>query len=89
MQLVNRPVQAISKFSEDGKVIPLRIRLEGDEQQRITANVSEILYSKDSQFAGIKTIDIGCRVDFEDRTQFLLLRYFLEDHRWVIAQSLL
>lgn len=88
MELVNRSVQAISRFDEDGKIIPLRIRLDGEDQQRITANVSEIIFSKECQFAGIMTIDIGCKVEFEDRIQFLLLRYFLADHRWVIAKPI-
>lgn len=88
VDLINKPIEVISQFNVVGGIIPLRIRIEDGDQQLITAKINEIFYANENQYAGIKTLDYGCRVNIGEREQLLELRYHVEAHRWTIRRGI-
>lgn len=88
MDLINKPIEVISQFDTVGGIIPLRMRIEDVDYQLITAKIKEILYANENQYAGVKTLDYGCRVTIGEREQLLELRYHVEAHRWTIRRGL-
>ncbi|WP_069999456.1 hypothetical protein [Cellulosilyticum sp. I15G10I2] len=86
MDFTNKPIEAISKFNSLGEITPLKIRLENDDQSFVTSTINSIIYVKDNNYAGINTIDYGCKICIEDREQLLELRYFVSDHKWTIRK---
>jgi hypothetical protein len=84
MELNNKPIEAISKFNSLGEITPLKIRLENDDQSIITSAINSIIYIKDNNYAGINTIDYGCKICIDDREQLLELRYHVSTHKWTI-----
>ncbi len=86
MELKNIPVEIISKCNTLGEIVPLRIRLEADQYKRITANITDILYTTENNYAGIKTFEYGCKVMIDEREQLLELRYYVASHKWSIRK---
>ena len=88
MQLTNIPVETISMCNAVGDIVPLRIRIESDNYQLVTASISEILYTNENNFAGVKTFDYCCRAFIDGREQLLELRYHVANHKWTIRKAL-
>ncbi|MDF2612431.1 MAG: hypothetical protein K0S71_217 [Clostridia bacterium] len=88
MQLQNVPIEAISKFNALGDIVPLKIRLEDDNHQLITASINEIVYAVENNFAGVKTFDYCCKAVIGGREQLLELRYHVANHKWIIRRVL-
>ena len=86
MSVVNVPVEMISKCSTLGEMIPIKFRMESTSHEIITAKVDEIVYKKESNFAGVKTFEYGCKINLEGKEQLLELSYQVASHKWVIKK---
>jgi len=86
MSVVNVPVEMISKCSTLGEMIPIKFRMENTCHEIITAKVNEIVYKKESNFAGVKTFEYGCKINLEGKEQLLELSYQVASHKWVIKK---
>ena len=86
MELKNIPVEIISKFNTVGDIVPLRMRIENEEHQLVVATITDILYSTENNYAGIKTFDYGCKVTIDDKERLLELRYSIASHKWSIRK---
>lgn len=86
MELKNIPVEIISKFNTVGDIVPLRMRIEDEEHQLVVATITDILYSTENNYAGIKTFDYGCKVTIDERERLLELRYCIASHKWSIRK---
>jgi hypothetical protein len=82
------PIETISKFNTVGNIVPLRLRLEDEEHRLITVNITDIIYSTENNFAGVKTFDYGCKVIINEREQLLEIRYHVAAHKWTIRKVL-
>lgn len=88
MNLRNIPIEVISQFNVMGDIIPLKFRMESIDHVWMIARINEILYVTENQFAGIKTLDYGCKVVLEEREQCIELRYHVDQHKWTIRKDL-
>lgn len=86
MPALNVPVEMISKCSTLGEMIPIKFRIENKNHEMMTALVQEVVYQKESHFAGIKTFEYGCKVNLEGREQLLEISYQVTHHKWVIKK---
>lgn len=84
MGLKNIPIEAICQYTTLGEIIPLRIRMESENHELAIFKISDIVYKKESYFAGLKTLDYGCRVEGKKSEHLLEIRYYIETHKWVI-----
>ena len=78
----NTPVDVICMMDKTGKITPLKIRIENDEGQNVISKIIEVVYSKENNYAGITTIDYGCKVAFDEIPQLIELRYYVSDRIW-------
>ncbi|MHC1747224.1 MAG: hypothetical protein AB9856_02400 [Cellulosilyticaceae bacterium] len=88
MQFNNKPIETICKCNTLGEIIPLRIRLENDEHALVTGNITEIIYVNENNFAGIKTLEYGCKVVMDQVEHLLEIRYCVSVHKWTIRKVL-
>lgn len=86
MSAVNVPVEMISRCSTLGEIIPIKFRMENASHEIITAKVEEVVYKKESNFAGIRTFEYGCKINLEGREQLLELSYQVTSHKWVVKK---
>ncbi|WP_070000960.1 hypothetical protein [Cellulosilyticum sp. I15G10I2] len=88
MELKNIPIETISKCNAVGDIVPLRIRLEDETHRLVTADIVQVIYAAEKNFAGLKTFDYGCKVVIDQREQLLELRYYVVSHKWIIRKVL-
>lgn len=80
----NTPVDVICLIDKTGKITPLKIRMENDEGQNIISKITEVVYSKENNYAGFTTFDYGCKVAFDEIPQLIELRYYVSERIWKI-----
>lgn len=81
---VNRPVQMINFFGIDGKIQPIRFRLEDEEHELQTVSIKQIVSVNEVQHVGIESQIFLCRGDFVGRERLFELRYHIRGHRWTL-----
>ena len=77
-------VEMICVCAADGKLTPLRFRMEDEENCLQTVVITQVLVSKPVQYAGIDAIQYLCKVFFDETEHLFELRYTLKTHRWSI-----
>lgn len=87
MELNNIPVEVICLIDDLGKITPLKIRIR-ENGETITAKIDEVLYSKESNYAGFTLFDYGCKVSIHEIDQMIELRYYVMDHKWKINRTI-
>ena len=88
MQLENIPTEVISRFNTLGEIIPIKLRIENEEHQLLTAQITSILFTQENKFCGVRTVDFCCKTLIEDKEHLIELRYFLDTHKWAIRRVL-
>ena len=77
-------VEMISVCGADGKITPIRFRMETDESCMQVVPVTQIMHCKPIQQAGIDAIQYLCKGRVNDREKLFELRYTLKTHCWSI-----
>lgn len=85
---MNLEVEMISVFAADGKITPLRFRIENELQEKQTVAISKVVSEKPIQYAGIDAIHYLCKVVAGNRSRLLELRYTIGTHRWTLFRVL-
>ncbi len=80
-----RPVDVISVCSADGSIRPLRLRLEGEDQELIRVDVEQILSIREIPYVGVEALVFRCRGRSPDRHITFELKFLLRQHSWSIA----
>lgn len=86
MLSINVPIEMIARCSTVGEMQPIKFRVEDETHQMITLKVEEVVYKKESIFAGIKTFEYGCKTKIEDKEQIIEVRYHVATHKWTIKK---
>lgn len=86
MSCLNKPVEMIARCSTLGEMMPIKFRVESSSHEMMTALVKEIVYTKESHFAGVRTFEYGCKVNLEGREQLVEISYQVDGHKWVIKK---
>lgn len=82
----NIPVEILTVCGTDGRMQPLRFRLEDENHQLHTVSVRQVLSVKEVQYVGIEAMVYLCRAEFEGRERLFELRYTVRTHRWVLLR---
>ena len=77
-------VDMISVCGADGKLTPIRFRMETENQCTRVVPVLRILHSAPIQYAGVDAIQYLCKALVDDREKLFELRYTLKTHCWSI-----
>ena len=84
MEQKNCPIEMLSVCSTDGRLTPLRFRLEEAGRTVETVRISEIISAKEISSIGIEAILYVCKVRMGDRERLLELKYTVRSHRWTL-----
>ena len=79
-----KPVDVISVCSVDGKIRPLRLRMEDEEHQLLRVDIDEILSMKPVQYVGIEAQIFLCKAVVKGREWLFELKYTIRTHNWCI-----
>lgn len=77
-------IEMISVCAADGRLTPLRFRMEDEEHCLKTVPILQVLVSKPIQYAGVDAIQYLCKVLTEEKERVFELRYTIKTHRWSI-----
>ena len=83
---INVPIEMIASCNTLGEMQPIKFRVEDDAHQMLTLKVDEVVYKKESIYAGIKTFEYGCKIRMEDKEQLIEVRYHVINHKWTIKK---
>ena len=80
------PVDVISVCSADGKIRPLRFRMETDARQLLRVDIDEIISVKEIQYVGIEAFVFLCRATVQESKWLLELKYTVRTHTWCLLR---
>lgn len=86
MSEVNTPIDCISVIASDGKITPLRFRLEREDRERLRVNVDQVLDSRTIPYVGVEAQVFLCRGNVDGRSQVFELKYAIRSHSWFLVQ---
>ncbi len=77
-------VEMICVCGADGKLTPLRFRMETEEGCLQTVIITQVLVSKPIAYAGVDAIQYLCKTDAGGQERLFELRYTVKTHRWSV-----
>ena len=78
----NQPIDVISMCSADGKIHPLRFRMEDGEHRLLRIDITEVISSKSVQYVGVEAQIFLCRADVSGKEWLFELKYTIRTHSW-------
>ena len=87
MEQEMRPVDVISMCSADGKIQPLRLRMEDEAHQLLRIDIAEIVNMKPVQYVGIEAFIYLCRATVREKRWLFELRYTIRTHTWCLLRK--
>ena len=78
----NQPIDMISMCSADGKIQPLRFRMEDGDHRLLRIDITEVISSKSVQYVGIEAQIFLCRADVSGKEWLFELKYTIRTHSW-------
>lgn len=82
MKTLARPIQMISWTEENGRIHPLRFKIEGTDGDRHVYKIEKIYTSDLEKIAGNKVYKFTCEININGINKICELRYDLESCRW-------
>lgn len=86
--VMNCPVDVISVCSADGKIKPLRLRMEDETHQLLRIDIEEIVSAKEIQYVGIEAQIFLCKAMVQGRPWMFELKYTIRSHSWCLFRRL-
>ncbi len=77
-------VEMISVCSADGKLTPIRFRMEGEDQELQVVPILRVMSCNPVHYAGIDAIQYLCKGKVREQEKLFELRYTLKTHCWSI-----
>lgn len=81
------PVDVISVCSAEGKIRPLRLRMEDEQHQLMRVDIDEIVSVKEVQYVGIEAFIFLCRATVREARWLFELRYMVRTHTWSLMRK--
>ena len=81
------PVDVISVCSARGDIRPLRLRLEGEEQELLRIDIDEIVSVRHIQYVGIEAQIFLCRATVHGKRLLFELKYTIRTHSWCLLRK--
>lgn len=82
------PVDVIAVCNADGKICPLRMRLEGDGQASVRVDIQDVLRVTDITYVGAEAQIFLCRGTENGRVMMFELKYAFRSHRWTLLRRI-
>ncbi len=82
MKTIAKPIQMISWTEEDGRIHPLRFKIENKEGTRHVYKIEKIYTSDLEKIAGNRIYKFTCEINLGGTNRICELRYELDTCRW-------
>ena len=82
MKTYAKPIEMISWTEEDGRIHPLRFKIENKEGARSVYKITKIYTSDLEKIAGNKVYKFTCEINLNGYNKICELRYDLESCKW-------
>lgn len=79
---MNVQIEMICVCAADGRLTPLRFRIEDESHCLQTVSIAQVLVCKPIQYAGIDAIQYLCKAIMDGKERLFELRYTVKTHRW-------
>lgn len=76
------PVDVISMCSADGRIRPLRLRMEDEDRKLLRVDIDEVISVKQIQYVGIEAFIFLCRAMVRESLWLFELKYTVRTHTW-------
>jgi len=83
---IHTSIEVLAHIDLEGKIHPLRFRLETQDQDRRVVRVEKVLDYKEAMIAGQRTRQFSCRSVIEDLIHHYELSYELATCRWYLSK---
>ena len=80
------PVDVISVCNADGEIRPLRLRMDGDENEVIRINIDDVLKVTEIHNVGVEAHIFLCRARSQGQDIFFELKYTFRSHCWCLLR---
>lgn len=90
-----KPVEVICQFNTDGSIIPIKIRVENEEQEIQVYKIKAYreperqLKNEEGKLGGIYKVtgvlEFMCKIDVFDVRKIVTLKYFIRSGEWKIV----
>lgn len=77
-------VEMISVCGSDGRITPIRFRMEGEDQQMQVVPILQVMCCNSIQQAGVDALQYLCKCRLREQEKLFELRYTLKNHCWSI-----
>lgn len=84
MKVIVRPIEMISHTEEDGKIHPLKFKLEANNGENQVYKVHKIYTTELDKIAGNKVYKFTCEIIINNIVKLCELRYELDSCKWVL-----
>ena len=81
------PVDVISMCSADGKIRPLRFRMEDEAHQLLRVDIDEVISCRHIQYVGIEAQVFLCRASVRGKRWLFELKYTIRSHNWCLLRK--
>lgn len=82
MKTLAKPIEMISWTEENGKIHPLRFKIESKEGERFVYKIEKIYTSDLEKIAGNKVYKFTCEININQINKICELRYDIDTCRW-------
>lgn len=86
MQSYPIPVHMLSLCDTQGRMEPVRFRVEDQAHQLHTISIQQILSQHAVEYVGIEAMVYLCKVVMDGRERVLELRYTVRSHKWMLQR---
>ncbi len=74
------PVDVIAMCSADGRIRPLRFRMEDEHHQLLRVDIEEVISCRPIQYVGIEAQVFLCRATVREKKWLFELKYTIRSH---------
>lgn len=86
MKQLLHPVDVIAMHSADGKMRPIRFRIENEQQECLRVDIDEIIKTTEIGYVGAEAMIFLCRVKMGRNHKILELKYKFRNHSWYLLE---
>lgn len=88
MEQTMYPVDVISVCNADGEIRPLRLRLEGETDDSIRIDITDVLKVTEISHVGVEARVFLCRARAYGREILFELKYTFRSHSWILLRRI-
>mgnify|MGYP006354912991 FL=1 len=80
------PVDVLCLCNADGRIQPLRVRMEDEEKQLRCLDIAQVLNTREVNFVGIEARIYLCRAETRGSSWLFELQYKIRSHSWTLLR---